>query len=702
MNARAIASDKAGRFYVAVGDPENQVKVFDRTGKLIRSIGRAGGRQLLGAWQPDGMRFVSSIAIDPKGRLWVMEADAAPKRVSRWNVETGTPEAEFFGATGYGAMGGAICPADPTVMVGQGCEWKLDPNTGRATCVAVITRDEMQVSRFAVSANHVYLATTAAWAFSIGPVKFLERMGRGDYKLRSTIFYVDREGHESASPDAAKGARTGYWADENGDGQRQDNELKFVDGIERVSGWYMNLAPDMTLYAGNHQFKITGISACGAPLYDFSHPTKMPAPGLGSADGKFVLATGDYGAANSWYTCFDISAGRPIWKYPDTFVGVHGSHNAPPAEVGLIRGSFTPCGVVKLPDPIGNIWVIPTNVGEWHLLTSKGFYLARLFQGDALKVRFPEQATPGALMDDAPPGMGGEDFGGSATLADDGTLHLQAGKTAFWNLVVTGLDTVRALSGGTVAIDTHEVQLAEAERERQLQSATGTRQITVRKLAPTFTGNLDTDFKDAQQIRYQKQDEAAARSAAAWSDEMLYIGWEVKDATPWVNGAVDATEMYLRGDTVDFQFAADPRSDKNRDKPVLGDMRLSVGNFKGSPMAMLYRPLAAEKHPRVFSSGVVKSFLMESVIELKKAKIIVTKHDRDYTVEAAIPLDSIDFHPEAGTTYRGDFGVTHGDPAGQRTRLRTYWNNQHTGIVDDAVFELQLEPKNWGEITFER
>jgi hypothetical protein len=32
--------------------------------------------------------------------------------------------------------------------------------------------------------------------------------------------------------------------------------------------------------------------------------------------------------------------------------------------------------------------------------------------------------------------------------------------------------------------------------------------------------------------------------------------------------------------------------------------------------------------------------------------------------------------------------------------LRTYWNNQHTGIVNDEVFELMMEPKNWGELNF--
>ncbi len=48
----------------------------------------------------------------------------------------------------------------------------------------------------------------------------------------------------------------------------------------------------------------------------------------------------------------------------------------------------------------------------------------------------------------------------------------------------------------------------------------------------------------------------------------------------------------------------------------------------------------------------------------------------------------------------GDFGVTHGDAAGQRTRLRTYWSNQHTGIVDDAVAELKMEPQMWGTLQF--
>ena len=39
-------------------------------------------------------------------------------------------------------------------------------------------------------------------------------------------------------------------------------------------------------------------------------------------------------------------------------------------------------------------------------------------------------------------------------------------------------------------------------------------------------------------------------------------------------------------------------------------------------------------------------------------------------------------------------------PAAASTRPRTWWNNQHTGIVDGAVFELKMEPANWGKLVF--
>lgn len=87
---------------------------------------------------------------------------------------------------------------------------------------------------------------------------------------------------------------------------------------------------------------------------------------------------------------------------------------------------------------------------------------------------------------------------------------------------------------------------------------------------------------------------------------------------------------------------------------------------------------------------------------LKAAEAVLKVNvDKDrYVVEAAVPLAALGLKPTPGLTLRGDLGVTHADLSGVRTRLRSYWANQQTGLVDDVVFELQLTPKNWGEISF--
>ncbi len=134
-----------------------------------------------------------------------------------------------------------------------------------------------------------------------------------------------------------------------------------------------------------------------------------------------------------------------------------------------------------------------------------------------------------------------------------------------------------------------------------------------------------------------------------------------------------------------------------------GDLRLSIGNFQGQPTAVIYRKVADEKRPKIFSSGVIKEYPMDSVATLPDAKVEVKldSQNKKYVVEAAIPLASIGLKPADGLALRGDFGVTHGDKSGKDTLLRTHWNNQATGLVNDEVFELKMEPANWGEISFQ-
>ncbi len=681
---------KDGTTYAWKGEPDYQVTV-SKGQSAGPAIGRPGGRALLGPWQSDGLRFVTDLALDAAGKLWVAETDGIPKRVSVWDPKSGAFLREFFGATSYGALGGAISPLDPNLMVGQGCEWRLDPATGHAVCLGVITRDGMENSRFGIGQNgHVYLAVASKWAFEPGPVRIFERLGDAQYKLRCVFRY------EGKGPTA----KTILWTDANGDETEQPDEITTCAGEIRFSAWFMSFGSNLTITAEDRQLKPVGFTACGAPKYDLSNPIKLPAPGVASADDRLVLEPGRYGETHTTFQCYDVASGKRRWSYPDNFNGVHGSHNACPPTVGMIRGSYGVCGSVKLPPPLGNVWVIPTNVGEWHLLNEDGYYLAKLFEGDPLKVEFPKEAVPGADMSHCPPGSGGEDFGGNVALGPDGKLYLQAGKTAFWNLEVTGLESVTALPGGALTLNDADVAHAGKIREEQLQAGAGTKRVAVKRGAVAFTGNFNDDFKPAEILSFKKQAQSAVRAAALWDDANLYLAWDVEDDTPWVNGAEVPESMYVGGDTVDFQMATDPKADPKRGQPMLGDLRLSIGNFKGAPVAVLYRPVAKDKAPKTFSSGVVKEYVVDNVQILTGLTIKVAKRGKGYVVEAAVPLATLGLatNPQ---TLRGDFGVTYGDAAGHRTRLRNYWSNQHTGLVDDAVFELQLEPKNWGELNFQ-
>ena len=700
-HAAGITTDNNGDVFVGVGDPDNQIRVYDSGGRFLRAIGRPGGRALLGSWQPDGLRFISSLAVDRDGKLWVTETDDNPKRVSVWNAKTGQFITEFFGATHYGAGGGAIDPRDPNVMVGSGCEWRLDPKTGRARLTTVITRDGMNNAHFGTGANgRLYLVVSNGSGFGSDSVQIFERAGEAKYVLRGRFAYD------------TKANLTHYWADANGDGQEQPGEVATVPGLVKISGWYMSVTPDLTLYSGYGQYKVADFTPAGAPRYDLAHPLKLPnageqggmgaQTGVGSADGRLVLYNGAYGAARSTFDCYDIASGQKLWAYPNDYVGVHGSHNATPPEPGLIRGAYDIVGAATLPAPIGGVWVIPTNVSEWHILTSDGFYLTRLFQPDPLKYQFPAEAVPGADMTNAPPGAGGEDFGGSIAQSVDGKLYVQAGKTGFWNLEVTGLETTRALGGGRLVLSTSDTARAARFQADEQQVVSGPHTLTVAPLTPTFTGDPAHDFAGANSVHYQKSDDTAVTSWAAYDDHTLSLAWDVKDNTPWVNGATSPEDLYLGGDTVDFQLGTDAHADPSRGDAGPGDLRLSLGNLAGRETAVLYRKVSPVKKPFVFHSGVVANYPMDYVGVVPNAKIIVTKRGDGYSVEAAVPLSALSAPALAGLALQGDFGVTFGDPGGQRTRLRSYWSNQHTGIVDDAVFELMPEPKNWGRLTFQK
>lgn len=698
-NACGIAVDQQGAIYIGGRDPLNQVHVYNKQGELLRAIGREGGRALTGPWNPDGMRFISSLAVDPNGQLWVAEADNHPRRFSRWNAATGAFTKEFFGPTHYGATGAAVNPLEPNKLIGMSAEWEIDPETQTFKCLGVITRESTANSIYVHASNgRLYLVTATDWRS--GAVDIFERIGDGQFVKRAAFRY---EGKRAFGPgrkvEESVPKRTHYWADRNGDGQEQPDELTTVDRIIHFNPWSLHVWPDFAIYAGNEAYPLQGFTACGAPIFDVANPDIMPAAGVGSLNSDVMLTYSrkDWGASHSWYTAYDRKTGNELWRYPNNFVGVHGSHKAPPfPQPGLIRGSYGPLNCIALPEPIGNVWFFTTNLGEWHVLTEEGFYLSCLFNGDYLNWTWPDKPVLGANMNGAPSGGGGEDFGGYVTVGQDGKVYAQSGHTAYWNLEITGWNQTKRLPVQKTSISKDNFAKAASLAAKMEEKKSKKKEYKLKKHTPgVYYANLNADFKDQKRVWFHRKRSAAVYVAASYDEEHLHVGWQVTDETPWVNGAEEAQYMYARGDTVDLQIHGPKLNGKETYQ------RVSIGNLNGSPTAVLYREKSATKKPMSFSSGVITDFPVDYVSVEPAVQIQTKIRDQAYWVQAAIPWKVLGISPTPGADYAVDFGVTHGDKNGTDTVLRTHWNNTNTGLVNDEVFELKLEPRNWGTLRVE-
>jgi hypothetical protein len=130
-----LAVDAQGNFYVSDWGAAMDVKVFSPNGTYLRTIGIPGGRPLNGSYNPNGFFRPWGVAIDHQNRLWVVEFDHTPRRVSVWDTQSGRLIHEYCGTTHYASDGAQINAANPreAFVLGNTCELDWQKGLWRVT-----------------------------------------------------------------------------------------------------------------------------------------------------------------------------------------------------------------------------------------------------------------------------------------------------------------------------------------------------------------------------------------------------------------------------------------------------------------------------------------------------------------------------------------------------------------------------------------
>ncbi|OPZ24584.1 MAG: NHL repeat protein [Lentisphaerae bacterium ADurb.BinA184] len=714
LSPAGLAAGPDGAVYVS-DRGTHTVRVFGADGRETRPIGRPGG-PYTGPWQPERMVNPRGLAISANGWLWVTEARLTPKRACAWELATGRLVKEKYGPTNYGASGAGFDTTDPTRWIGQGTLWKLDFD-GRSATPASILGGLFTPSHcgFVRRDGRVFLIgldgfTTVAELLPDGTRRELAAIGsthRFCFAMDWNPPAVFVEAFERAYPERkGKHADKGpgfLWVDVNGDGALQAEEFTFSTAAENFAGayWGHDFA-DLTIRVparvGGSVRLVTlapdGYHPGGAPRYpDLNEACRQAVP-IALGGNEIETATDRFGNlicnSDPRMTSF-APDGRVRWQFPNRWTNVHGSHQAPLPETGVMQGALYFLGMAPF-DDTADVFVMNGNHGRFFVLTSDGIYLDEMFKDVRMGVAIDAYL------------IGGECFGGFFARSEtDGAYYLQSGHTDYRIFRINGLD--RAVrSAGTLDVSAAQVAAAENSLRRAVAEVAEPRRVAVPRVAaaPAVDGD-PAEWPEPTPARWDRDGKFPVQAAAAFDDGHLYLCWRVEDNSPFVNQGRDWTLLHKTGDCVDFQFGADSGAPAGRLTPVPGDCRLLIAPTDGqnaTPAAILYRyRVPGTAKPMSFVSPW-RSTTVDEVVIVREARIAVKRQSGGYCVEAALPLAALGLEAAAGKALAGDFGVIYGDPSGNVNMLRSYWANRATGLVNDVPGETMLMPNLWGRLEF--
>jgi FlgD Ig-like domain len=730
---QSIAIDSHGDVLLSVRGADQNVKVFSPDGTLVRQIGKPGGRPLNGPYDAEAMHNPAQIAVDRMDRLWVAEETMNPKRSSVWNVADGKLVKDLAGSTTY-AGAGSINPFDPTMAFSDDTVYQIDltkgtwrpvyslgsrgdpadifSNLGASGGGALAGRIDSH-TRIVKSGDNtlVYTTNNASLAHDTNCVM----LKNGVWREAAHIGVVNRrDGGRYLNPlfDGHDG-QIYSWSDKNGDGLVQANELTFanleIDGKPAsLYFYYWGQLPDpkgtvVYLVRGEQalaKFPIVGLTACGAPRYDITHPqiVKLDRPLLWGGNMEGMIMGGSDGRVyvNQDPLITVESNGHVIGGYPNKNTSVHGSHTATAARPGYLIGPSMILGTADMGGQVGEVFDMNGNLGENYLFTADGLWIQSVLKDVRGGFDTPMHAVPGMSMDDTT--GGGESFGGNFVRTPDGKVYLTIGCTDARVMEVTGLDTIRRLNG---SFDYSNEQFAQARQfvQQQTAQASEPKVYAIEPIAtpPVIDGqivkwpNLLDDAKPAIEIQDDPQ-HRYGRALLCYDNQNLYIAYAVFSSADHMRNAGQNPQLLFKtGDCVDLMLGPDTTGGRH--------LRLLMTVANGKPTAVLYEEGIPGTDPakRVPFSSPSRTMYFDRVSELQNVKFTTNPMPGGYFVEAAVPWTVLGVTPQSGSKLKADLGILFADTGGTTTVARQYWSNKATGLVNDIPGEAELTPQLWGE-----
>jgi hypothetical protein len=700
-----VAIDAKGAIYVSDLGTSQQVKKFVGR-RLVYAVGKAGGRGALGRIDFDALRYPFGLAVDRTGALLVTEA-APPKIVRVLDAVTGKETRRYFGYTAYSptnvpdcddpllqyySLSGPDCFARARIPAAGGIGepdacWDFGA-AGFETGSAFNTMLTPQVVRLANGAK--YLVPDA------------EIFDRQTKKATMIVCKIDGDTVQPAAgvlyEKEKKTQKYRLWSDENGDGLVQDGECSAwracrADGRAfslggRNGAVQMDAAGNLFLAAGKENFMVgipaDGFTACGAPRWKADAAYVAVPQILPGAKTLFsTWRAGPLGtrrdAAGNFYTVVNGSPKYVTAEYEKylhqgmghtadtlgTYVVKHDAKGEPVWCVGRKA-----VGMLK-PGEMLHHWCIAGMVGddyvvaasEWGVFTvytTDGFYVDRLFDAPGL----PGRGIPYTF--------GGEDFSGQVAYFPqrDEVWAYNAGHT----FRVTGFEKGRVKgewrTSGTVALDKVLPLVFPGAKERSL------------------TG-----------VKLARKD-----------GKVVYTA-HVADATPLVNVARGAADVFKGGDAVGFQMgpATAPKElpERRPSGRKTGFARVLAARVGGADRVFAFKPFVAagEKKPVEYATPAGGTSAFEFVGEVPGAKVAFTPDadGKGYAVRIEVPeaFFELDFAKnvffDAEALFSGDGG--RGLQTVRREWLHTPDSSEAT-MVDDVPTEARLRPKGWQRVAW--